>query len=145
MIPCVRRDTYVVGVMPFFLSIFLIRKRMMNAKDTKEKERRRNHYSPPAFVYDKYNYNEKRDKDSHKYIHGLRLKDFADTLVVEELSLCRNTLYFFQRGELSSQGLFLLECKILFLCIQVETVYIYNIVLSLVFPLLAELITTLCL
>ena len=49
MIPCGNRDAYVVGVMPFFFSIFLIRKRMMNAKDTKEKERRRNHYSPPEF------------------------------------------------------------------------------------------------
>lgn len=49
MIPCGNRDAYVVGVMPFFFSIFLIRKRMMNAKDTKEKERRRNHYSPPVF------------------------------------------------------------------------------------------------
>ena len=64
MIPCGHRDAYVVGVVPFFFSIFLIRKRMMNAKDTKEKERRRNHYSPPAFVYNKYNYDEKRDKDS---------------------------------------------------------------------------------
>ena len=49
MIPGGHRDAYVVGVMPFFFSIFLIRKRMMNAKDTEEKERRRNHYSPPAF------------------------------------------------------------------------------------------------
>lgn len=49
MIPCGNRDVYVVGVMPFFFSIFLIRKSMMNAKDTEEKERRRNHYSPPAF------------------------------------------------------------------------------------------------
>ena len=51
------------GVVPFFFSIFLIRKRMMNAKDTKEKERRRNHYSPPAFSMTKIAII-KRDKDS---------------------------------------------------------------------------------
>ena len=49
MIPGGHRDAYAVGGMPFFFFIFLIRKCMMNAKDTKEKERRRNHYSPPAF------------------------------------------------------------------------------------------------
>ena len=49
MIPGGHRNAYVVGVVPVFFSIFLIRKCMMNAKDTKEKERRRNHYSPPAF------------------------------------------------------------------------------------------------
>ena len=63
MIPCGHRDAYVVGVMPFFFSIFLIRKRMMNAKDTKEKERRRNHYSPPAFSMTNITII-KRDKDS---------------------------------------------------------------------------------
>ena len=63
MIPGGHRDAYVVGVMPFFFSIFLIRKRMMNAKDTKEKERRRNHYSPPAFSMTKIAII-KRDKDS---------------------------------------------------------------------------------
>ena len=63
MIPCGNRDAYVVGVMPFFFSIFLIRKRMMNAKDTKEKERRRNHYSPPTFSMTKISII-KRDKDS---------------------------------------------------------------------------------
>ena len=63
MIPCGNRDAYVVGVMPFFFSIFLIRKRMMNAKDTKEKERRRNHYSPPAFSMTNMTII-KRDKDS---------------------------------------------------------------------------------
>ena len=63
MIPCGHRDAYVVGVMPFFFSIFLIRKRMMNAKDTKEKERRRNHYSPPAFSMTNITIM-KRDKDS---------------------------------------------------------------------------------
>ena len=63
MIPCGNRDAYVVGIVPFFFSIFLIRKRMMNAKDTKEKERRRNHYSPPAFSMTKIAII-KRDKDS---------------------------------------------------------------------------------
>ena len=63
MIPGGHRDAYVVGVMPFFFSIFLIRKRMMNAKDTKEKERRRNHYSPPAFSMTNITII-KRDKDS---------------------------------------------------------------------------------
>ena len=63
MIPCGNRDAYVVGVMPFFFSIFLIRKRMMNAKDTKEKERRRNHYSPPAFSMTNITII-KKDKDS---------------------------------------------------------------------------------
>lgn len=63
MIPGGHRDAYVVGVMPFFFSIFLIRKSMMNAKDTKEKERRRNHYSPPAFSMTKIAII-KRDKDS---------------------------------------------------------------------------------
>ena len=51
------------GVVPFFFSTFLIRKRMMNAKDTKGKERRRNHYSPPAFSMTKIAII-KRDKDS---------------------------------------------------------------------------------
>ena len=63
MIPCGNRDAYVVGIVPFFFSIFLIRKRMMNAKDTKEKERRRNHYSPPAFSMTNITII-KRDKDS---------------------------------------------------------------------------------
>ena len=63
MIPGGHRNAYVVGVVPFFFSIFLIRKRMMNAKDTKEKERRRNHYSPPAFSMTKIAII-KRDKDS---------------------------------------------------------------------------------
>ena len=63
MIPCGHRDAYVVGVMPFFFSIFLIRKSMMNAKDTKGKERRRNHYSPPAFSMTNITII-KRDKDS---------------------------------------------------------------------------------
>ena len=63
MIPGGRRNAYVVGVVPFFFSIFLIRKRMINAKDTKEKERRRNHYSPPAFSMTKIAII-KRDKDS---------------------------------------------------------------------------------
>lgn len=63
MIPCGNRDVYVVGGMPFFFSIFLIRKRMMNAKDTKEKERRRNHYSPPAFSMTNITII-KKDKDS---------------------------------------------------------------------------------
>ena len=63
MIPCGHRDAYVVGVVPFFFSIFLIRKRMMNAKDTEEKKRRRNHYSPPAFSMTKIAII-KRDKDS---------------------------------------------------------------------------------
>ena len=63
MIPGGHRDAYVVGVMPFFFSIFLIRKCMMNAKDTEEKERRRNHYSPPAFSMTKIAII-KRDKDS---------------------------------------------------------------------------------
>ena len=63
MIPCGHRDAYVVGVMPFFFSTFLIRKRMMNAKDTKEKERRRNHYSPPTFSMTKIAII-KRDKNS---------------------------------------------------------------------------------
>ena len=36
---------------------------MMNAKDTKEKERRRNHYSPPTFSMTKIAII-KRDKDS---------------------------------------------------------------------------------
>ena len=63
MIPCGHRDAYVVGVMPFFFFIFLIRKRMMNAKDTKEKERRRNHYSPPAFSMTNITII-KKDKDS---------------------------------------------------------------------------------
>ena len=63
MIPGVHRDVYVVGFMPFFFSIFLIRKCMMNAKDTEEKERRRNHYSPPAFSMTKIAII-KRDKDS---------------------------------------------------------------------------------
>ena len=63
MIPCVCRDAYVVGGMPFFFFIFLIRKRVMNAKDTKEKERRRNHYSPPAFSMTNITII-KRDKDS---------------------------------------------------------------------------------
>lgn len=63
MIPGGHRDAYVVGVMPFFFSIFLIRKSMMNAKDTEEKERRRNHYSPPAFSMTNITII-KRDKDS---------------------------------------------------------------------------------
>ena len=63
MIPGGHRDAYVVGVMPFFFSFFLIRKRMMNAKDTKEKERRINHYSPPAFSMTNITII-KRDKDS---------------------------------------------------------------------------------
>ena len=86
MIPGGHRDAYVVGVMPFFFSIFLIRKRMMNAKDTKEKERRRNHYSPPAFSMTNITFI-KKIRIPLEYIHGLRLKDSADTLVVEELSL----------------------------------------------------------
>ena len=63
MIPGGHRDAYAVGFMPFFFSIFLTRKCMMNAKDTKEKERRRNHYSPPAFSMTKIAII-KRDKDS---------------------------------------------------------------------------------
>ena len=63
MIPGGHRNAYVVGVVPFFFSIFLIRKRMMNAKDTKEKERRRNHYSPPTFSMTKIAII-KRDKNS---------------------------------------------------------------------------------
>ena len=63
MIPGGHRNAYVVGVVPFFFSIFLIRKCMMNAKDTKEKERRRNHYSPPAFSMTKIAII-KRDKNS---------------------------------------------------------------------------------
>ena len=87
MIPCGNRDVYVVGVMPFFFSIFLIRKSMMNAKDTEEKERGRNHYSSPTFSMTNITIMKKEIRIPLEYMHGLRLKDSADTLVVEELSL----------------------------------------------------------
>ena len=66
MIPCGHRDAYVVGVVPFFFSIFLIRKRMMNAKDTEEKREEEKSLFSSRIIYDKYNYNEKKDKDSLK-------------------------------------------------------------------------------
>lgn len=43
---------------------------MMNAKDTKEKERRRNHYSPPAFSMTKIAIMKKEIRIPLEYIHG---------------------------------------------------------------------------